>query len=233
MKSLCIGDIHDRIDLLEFILKQYEHKVDEIIILGDFFDSFEGKIKDAIKTANYLKKILDNNKINILYGNHDLHYMFPKNIYIRGSGYSRNKANEINKILKLEDWKKFKVYYISQNFLFSHAGFHRGMFNPLYNLTGKMFLNIHDSFYDLYGNIGNGIFSAGKARGGQYEKGGITWLDWSEEFESIEGINQVVGHTPGEIIKTKTAKESTNYCIDALPNEILEIDNGICKIIKI
>jgi hypothetical protein len=31
--------------------------------------------------------------------------------------------------------------------------------------------------------------------------GGITWLDWTTEFQPVPGLHQIVGHTPGEFTR--------------------------------
>ena len=43
---------------------------------------------------------------------------------------------------------------------------------------------------------GSWIFNAGHGRGGMQRVGGITWCDYTREFFPVQGINQIVGHTP-------------------------------------
>jgi hypothetical protein len=40
------------------------------------------------------------------------------------------------------------------------------------------------------------FFGCGRSRGGSFAKGGITWQDFDTDFVPIEGVNQIVGHTP-------------------------------------
>ncbi len=41
----------------------------------------------------------------------------------------------------------------------------------------------------------NPWLDAGFARGGLQAIGGMTWLDWNEEFAPVPYVNQIVGHT--------------------------------------
>ena len=57
------------------------------------------------------------------------------------------------------------------------------------------------------------ILGAGEDRGGAQGFGGPLWMDWGS-FAPIPGINQVVGHTPGDGVREKMERKSRNYCLD-------------------
>jgi len=234
MRSLVCGDIHNEIDLVDIIIKNNDHKYDEIIFLGDYFDSYFDNIEHAERTAYWLKEKLENPRYIFIFGNHDMHYRFFRNKYILGSGYSRNKADAINKIMKIEDWDKLKFFHYSQNFLFSHAGINENTLHPLngFDLTYLEKL-CRDDFIKLgFGNHSNS-FSPGIGRGGFLKKGGITWQDWSVEFVPIRNLNQIVGHTHSDSLRYKCYNNSINVNVDCLPNYLLEIDNGKLKEIRL
>ena len=182
MKSLCIGDIHDQVDLVQAILDKYEKDFDEVVFVGDFFDSFGGGKKEAEKTAHWLKESLTHPNRKHIWGNHCMHYKFFRNNQIKGSGYSRSKADAINKIMKWEDWNKLLFFYETQGFVISHAGIGEHLAHPIKGVDLKM---IKSACYEDYNNalnegVASSVFRVGTARGGEYGKGGITWLDWSE-----------------------------------------------------
>jgi hypothetical protein len=57
----------------------------------------------------------------------------------------------------------------------------------------------------------------GRLRGGWERKGGVVWQDW-REFEVIDGLTQIVGHTIGEEARWRFSDDgnsiSFNVCID-------------------
>jgi predicted phosphodiesterase len=234
MKSLVIGDVHTKVDLVEKILSKIEKNYKEIIILGDFFDSFAGNIESNEKTAQWLRESLNKpNRIH-LYGNHDFHYRFYKNRLITGSGYSRNKADAINKILTKENWNKLKFFYVSQNFVFSHAGFHQGLLHLINGFDSDyIYSKIMKEYFEINNSYVGSYFGIGKARGGNLTKGGILWQDWDLEFEPISDVNQILGHTPGKFVRYRNYNDSINVCVDTNLKYILSIDNGKLKEIKI
>ena len=121
MRTLVIGDIHNEWQLAEQIIKDSIKDYEEIVIMGDYFDSYYDTLELAESTALWVLEKMKEPKIVLLFGNHDFHYFFYKNVSVRGSGYSRNKATVINRILKRGDWHKLLFYYLSQGFVFSHG----------------------------------------------------------------------------------------------------------------
>jgi hypothetical protein len=237
MKILAISDIHNQWKLCDKIINKLKNNYDEIYILGDFFDSFHDNLKVAEETSIWLKNILCDSKIKCFLGNHDIHYRFFRNTYIRGTGYSRNKADVINKIMRYDDWDKLLFFHKCDNFVYSHAGISKNLLNSFSNSIDEqlkyLLKKCNGNFNDEL-KIGDPsfIFGPGKSRGGSLEKGGITWQDWLE-FEPIENLNQIVGHTPNNFIRYRNYNNSINVCIDTNLHYVLEIDNGKLKEIKI
>lgn len=234
MKTLVIGDIHDKVDLVDAIVNQYGANYDEIVCTGDYFDDFGNGAVFAKKTALWLKEKLNDPKFKLIFGNHDLHYKFFRNHQIRGSGYSRNKADIINEVLKHEDWGKLLFFYETQGFFISHAGIGQHMAHAIEGFSRRYLKSVlYEDYYNALPNgVYSNIFGVGHARGGPQERGGITWQDWSE-LEPIDGISQIVGHTHSDTIRYKNYDGSVNVNVDCLPNFVLEIDDGKLKEIKI
>ena len=57
------------------------------------------------------------------------------------------------------------------------------------------------------------LFGAGADRYGTLPFGGPLWMDWNT-LVPIGGVNQIVGHTPGERPRKKITPESSNHCLD-------------------
>jgi predicted phosphodiesterase len=237
VKTLVISDIHDKFAIIERILSYIENEYNEIVFLGDYFDSWPDENLNTELTANWLKQSLNESNRVMLWGNHDMHYKFYKNHYIQGSGYSRNKEGKINSIIKAEDWHKLKFIHENQGFVFSHAGIGINLLHPIRGYDLKYLLdNCREDYYNALNEGDDSIvLGIGKGRGGRHLKGGLTWLDWNTEFEPIEGLKQIVGHTSAGYIREKKG----NYCVDCLQKEdqnvyyFLEIDEGKPNIIKI
>ena len=235
MKSLVIGDVHDQTYIVDAIVNQYGSNYEEIIITGDYFDSFGNGAVFAKRTALWLKEKLNDDKFKLIWGNHDLGYRFPRNHQISCSGYSRNKSDEINSILKNEDWGKLLFFYETQGFFISHAGLGQHMAHSIDGFSRRYLKAV--LYEDYYNALPSGVYSqmfgVGHARGGPQDRGGITWQDWNQEFSPIDGLSQIVGHTHSDRIQYKNYGGSINVNVDCLPNYVLEIDNGKLKEIKI
>ena len=75
------------------------------------------------------------------------------------------------------------------------------------------------------------IFRGGSRRGGN-DVGGPLWCDFSD-FEPIQNLNQVFGHTPPSenqpLMRQKNIPDSTNICIDTGGSRVasvLLLDDG-------
>ena len=211
MKTLIIPDIHNEVENASHWIET--QKYDQVIYLGDFFDSFGDTVLDARKTAYWLKGELKHDNRIFLLSNHDAPYRFPKNDQLYCPGFTHEKSNRINEILTQEDWFRFKLFHNIDNWYFSHAGIHP-KFIPYVGI--EFFYRVcNEALENAKANIPDSLFSAGYARGGSDEHGGILWMDWSA-LVPMSGINQVVGHTPYRWIRELRTSESENYCLDVM-----------------
>lgn len=237
IKTLCIGDIHNHIEFVKQLLDKYESLFDEVVFVGDYFDSFGDNLEMTRQTSEWLKESITHLNRKHLIGNHDLGYRFFRNQFLRCSGYSRNKADVIHGVLSSEDWKKMICIYKSQGFVFTHAGIGEHLAHPQFGLDYKYLESTIQGDYRslLPSGLSSPFFSAGEARGGWTgTKGGITWQDWNQEFSPIPGLNQIVGHTnTGGGISYKNYNGSINANIDCMPNWVLAIIDGQLQEIKI
>lgn len=205
MRTLVLSDIHHRHRRAQHLIDKVPH--DKCILLGDYFDAWGDSDYEAVDTAEWLRdKVLYNDKIIALTGNHDTSYIYQDNINFRCSGYTTSKNIRINKILSEEDKSRFKVYHISDGFLFSHAGLSK----PTWELLTSVVDSNQENSLEVVDRVlskavtedieraknGNDamLFAAGWDRGGYQRHGGINWVDWNS-FAPIKNINQIVGHS--------------------------------------
>lgn len=249
MKTIIIPDLHNRLEFVEpALISPALQPYDNVIFLGDYFDDFYDTPQDVTKSARWLKQSLHKSNRIHLWGTHDLWYRFPNNPFIFASGNSEKKLCAINRILTMDDWNLIRPYYYEQNFLMTHAGVHNYLILQYalknkhifgkYIVNRKLQLSVQEivdqiikpatehALKDVSDNISNIWFEAGFARLGMHQVGGITWLDWSEEFQPVPGLNQIVGHSELQIPEQKNTRYSKNYCIDTRNSHIGILENG-------
>lgn len=222
-RTLIFPDQHHKVLWIEDFLKSQTYT--ELVFLGDYFDAFNDTVTDAQRTAYWLKYALeDYPDAHFLLGNHDIAYRFPTNHYLWCSGNTKAKSESINKILTQEDWAKFKLCHYTQGFLCSHAGITKHLYSVAPAVEDIENL-CQDALEKASKVICTPILDVGRSRGGGRPFGGITWGDW-REFEPIEGINQIVGHTPNFYVRSNSIPDSQNYCIDTQAAHVGVIEDG-------
>jgi hypothetical protein len=252
MKTIVIPDVHHRIKNVQNIL-DVETDYDEVVFLGDWFDSFhEPPIVASFEdTGLYLKHLItehpNKSKFIFLLGNHDIQYIYcnnnsshtsihsPASYYC--SGFSKNKAKTFRKVFFDNNLKdqffidNFRLVYKTQNWTLSHAGLHAS--HIPYNKDIDFIINVAaKEAWKNFRNIShqhNWIISAvGLCRGGCDRVGGALWLDWRYEFQpEIVLGKQIVGHTTisaPSVLGQGTDIESWNF--DTTKHYCV-IDNGV------
>jgi hypothetical protein len=136
-RVLILGDIHQDLNWAKLVIDTEKGNYDHIICLGDFFDSFWDypRVVSVRATARFVIDLIAGKygPSTVLLGNHDacyaesykynVKYTNPRQLYTACSGYTKNKAKDINGELELSDWKKFNLFCVCNGFLSSHAGF--------------------------------------------------------------------------------------------------------------
>lgn len=255
--GVIIPDVHEQIGKLKKVIEKYDPDVEWIVFLGDFFDTFKGLTWETHETTRWLADNLLNPKYVFVWGNHDLHYMMPINAMIC-SGFDAKKLAIIRNILSDKHWKQFKLAHFlwdqpepnedRNEWLVSHAGLHPYFIHPYHGWSRKYVAEqCEEAMYKLkYEQNVVPLLQCGRGRGGIARIGGIVWADWNREFEPIEGLNQIVGHTPGDDVRTKVLRDksndpkkrgsvvSMNYNLDTHLNHVLLVyDNHTFEIARI
>lgn len=232
MKSLIIPDIHTKWQKADSIVKKYKD-VDEIVLLGDYFDDFGDSPKLNGRTAQWLKEeVLYNDKVTAILGNHEFNYLYNKSPY-QCSGYSSSKKWKINQIMTSKDWYQLKPYYIAQGWYCTHAGITAPLcIHPVKGWDPEYFEKMIDK---AMSGIPTGLitkeFSAGQYRGGVHAYGGINWCHFPNEFQAINGVKQVFGHTPGK--EPRQHLNTDNWCLDTHLHHVGLIEDGELKVIPV
>jgi hypothetical protein len=234
---LIVPDVHEKIEILKRLLEDYPDT--DTVFLGDWLDDFDSDVISAECTVEWLRNNVENPRYRFLWGNHDLSNVYGlNNRELMCSGFMLWKQPIVKELTYENCWRHFGLITLADKYLCSHAGLHKMMMPWNYRGSTK---NRHEALEAEATRVLNALragtvdpwLQAGRSRGGVQEVGGITWLDWSE-FEPIDGLNQIVGHTrrDGEVRRKKTSK-SDNWCIDTELFSALLIENGVPKIIPV
>ena len=122
-KICAIGDTHGRLNWEEIVAKELESS-DKIIFMGDYFDTHddispEQQLSNFNEIVAYKRANMD--KVVMLIGNHDYHYM--NLVSDNYSGYQRGYAKSFNEAIEtaLADGL-MQMCYTHAHFVFTHAG---------------------------------------------------------------------------------------------------------------
>ena len=245
--KLIIPDIHNKTARAEAIIAQYPD-AEEIILLGDYFDSFDDTPADAARTARWLKKSLADPRRRHLFGNHDLPYAFPWNNRLGCPGYTPQKAKVIRDFLGAEHWEQILPYHIieavDRPILFTHAGLTLpnlygfelaeqaspgGKFAHLPALPLGDHLAVMKHEFQKWSAACRTCdyhhFMHGGSRHGKPGHGGPQWVD-ARDFTPIHGLDQVVGHTIRSEPTETIATDSRNLFLDCRLEFYATWENG-------
>ncbi len=233
MKIGVIGDIHGRSIWKEFIK---DETIDKWVFIGDYFDSFDISFTEQFHNFKELIKFkVDNNdKVVLLVGNHDYHYM--KTIDETYSGYQYKTAYYIQALVTdAVDAGHLKLCYKHENFLFTHAGVTKTWYQSFIDGNeiniDMVETNLNDYFHYKPKVF---IFNAGKNNSGYGDDitQGPLWVrPASLKEDMISGITHVVGHTGVDGI-TIYDNLILIDCLD-YKNEYLVIENGKAEVKRI
>lgn len=204
MKYIFVGDIHGKVEQVERALAKDGMK----IFVGDFMDSFDRPWNDHAKCLDLVIEACKKDEAKIIYGNHELSYLQPHH---RCSGYNVEMEQVVfDRKKDIEALFKSHIL-ITPEFLVSHAGLTKQIWDK-FQLTLD---NLDDKLQDWWPNIRTPMHWIGNYRGGLNKVGGLFWCDWNAEFNPIEGLTQVFGHTAGRGVRQRV----NSFCIDCLDNE--------------
>ena len=233
---IIIPDVHGR-DFWRWAVAQRKEE-NTIVFLGDYLDPYEYEWiywSDAYKGLLDIIAMKQENpeKVVLLLGNHDLHYLFPS---LRGSRYNEYQAEKIRKTF-MDNLDCFQMAAESeidgQRFLFTHAGVNKAwvekyadLFGSVDKVTAETFnsLMFKETFVEALGDISS-------LRWGSDRAGSMVWAD-VEEFEWSEArlpdVIQVFGHTLQD--NGPRVIGNSMYCLDCKRAFVLNSSGEIVRI---
>jgi predicted phosphodiesterase len=216
-KILTIPDLHGKSTWKQI----FDLKYDYIIFLGDYVDDFTATNLDIFDNLNRiieLKKAFPE-KIVLLWGNHEQHYLFGNNQY-RCSGFRVGMFPVLHQQLNKEK-ELFQYAFQYKDHIWTHGGIHVGWWK--FRFKGNDKENIADQLNARYIEKKSGIFDpkieclfdCGWDRGGSAKVGSPLWVDRSSLWlKGLPGVHQIVGHNKVDKIMNCPSRDngSVTFC---------------------
>ncbi|MDB5142975.1 MAG: metallophosphoesterase [Mucilaginibacter sp.] len=158
-------------------------------------------------------------KIVLLLGNHDIHYLyFPRYQCV---GFRSSMQRQLTNLF-YQNRHLFQIAYQKENYFFTHAGITNSWYSEFLKLP--ILAEIEDE-KDTLANLINKVdqtrhryilHTAGYFRGGR-GNGGVTWADIKEtQIDMLKGYHQIVGHSTVEKVKSIRYTDYSITYIDVL-----------------
>jgi hypothetical protein len=243
LPALVIPDVHQNFERAEEIVAAHGTDCASVVFLGDYLDSRECRSLEALRaTLVWLRASLRDPRRTHLLGNHDLAYVFcARDTFC--TGWNDRRQDVFNEVIGTElAWMRENMHLAIQAgpWVLSHAGFGPKCRDASVDQLLAWAGHAHRALPRLGGRGPvHCLNGCGRSRGGYQSEGGLTWLDWLDEFQPLPGIHQLVGHTSdvapryrhlnceGHLIAGKLAPQnfprsmtacgfrSVNWCLDA------------------
>lgn len=230
MKIIALGDIHGRNIWKEIVQK--ESDADKFIFIGDYFDTRDGGYSPNRQIENFKEiiafKKANPDKVIILTGNHDFHYIRGINEIYSGyqAGYAIDIAEQIHDAIKND---LMQMCYVHDKYVFTHAGVTK-TWAEAYEID---LTNLEQSLNDLFKFKPYSFkFAMGEyfsSTGDDVTQSPIWVRPSSLLTDMIDGVICVVGHTSvlemtihNKIILIDTLGTSKEYLsiIDGIPHKL-------------
>ena len=238
-KVAAIGDIHGTtkfLDCYEKILKN-DPDVDEIIVLGDWFDPYiEIDLDTMIERYNEFVNIWkSDNRIKSILGNHDIAgYIIANDCTNRTIKFGK-MAQRITDVIKPNLPESYLTYKIG-NYMFSHAGVSQEWINEISQYTYYNYVDdimnckkgwTEDELSDICP-----FYPFDWSGCGEDRHQSCVWIRPSSLYNcAIRDYNQVIGHTRVNEITKVTLKNGKDLWLvddDQKPNYlILNIEENV------
>lgn len=225
-KIIIVPDVHGRTFWRSS--KEKIKEVDKVVFLGDYLDPYPAEgitTKDAIKEFKEIIKFRKKypEKVVLLIGNHDCHYLDLSPNITPCSRYDYENAAKIKKIFN-DNKDLFQLLYKEDKYLFSHAGVIRDWMTEQCDcvILSALLRNQHLAYDHLW--------YMSSLRGGYGQYGSCVWSDVRQFVNQYSGVFQIFGHT--QLVKEYFGPfpgHETYACLDCRKCFILSIEEQTIK----
>lgn len=230
MKLIALGDCHGRLNWKDIVEKELETS-DKFLFIGDYFDTHydetpEQQLSNFNDIVSFKKANID--KVILLIGNHDMHYL--SGVDESYSGFQYGWYKQFNEALEAALAEELmQMCYVYDKYVFTHAGV-TNTWCATHGVNRQPHL-LEDSINELFKTNKYAFYFQ---MGSNYSQSGddVTqsplWVRLPSLFQDgLIGFRFVVGHTT---LKELTITENV-IGIDCLgtSGEYLIIENKIAK----
>ena len=226
MKIITISDLHGKGTETwgDIVDKTLKGEFDKAVFLGDYPDSWTASNEDIYNNLESLIKIAKfyPEKIILLVGNHCVQYMLRRPHESNPYSCSGYRPDMHQDLYDLYDSEKhlFKLAYQQYNYLWTHAGIHKGWWEYDFPYSNTNIHDIANILNDAFKHEEPSIFQVGHKRGGFKDVGGPLWADKSMTYKKpLEGLHQIVGHSRSKIETIKINDSTSITFTDCLDEE--------------
>ena len=214
LKTITVGDLHGLNKWQSINPADYDY----IIFIGDYMDSFTIQnvlmLENIMNILEFKKQYPD--KVILLYGNHDIHYLYAESTDYRCTGYRPEIALTFKEIF-IHYNSLFQIAFQHDNVLWTHAGVNS-------KWAKKYLVDVNILEYAEYLNSmmqdrisRDIIMEIGHRRGGFHDTGGPMWSDQKDNKRfPIDHLIQIYGHTAQDEIKIIKKKSYELINVDCL-----------------
>lgn len=228
--TIVIGDVHGLTNWQDIVNSHPNHR---IVFLGDYCDPYEcmedEDVVDNLWNIISCKKLYPE-RIVLLLGNHDMHYLFDEEHFRCGSRFNPDLEERLHDMFELN--RDLFVYaYQDGERLYTHAGMGAIWFRDVFGWEKAV---TRDSLPEIARALNHptkkqfkAMCMVGRARGGNHVYPGIFWADITEVSMPVRGIHQVVGHNQVDRPRTLKTYDDTSitFCDCLRFDEFLELKN--------
>ena len=206
--TMVVGDIHGMYHIVTRVLKEAIDKDYNVVFVGDYLDSRTLGTEEQMKALDVVIKYAQSlpDRVTAILGNHEWSYIDLRKMCSgwRGRTYDAILNGGYVELMS----EVMKPYVFVGDWLITHAGV-SGKLLKEYNLTLDTYLK--DEYYH---------HMIGRSRGGNCKYGAHYWCDFFNDFEPIDGLNQVFGHTNcGSSPVVVEGNNSININVDCINDE--------------
>ncbi len=224
---LLIFDPHQNIQWCKNIIAKERGRISHLLLGGDYFDTFDRALPCADAMCDYLLELEQEffGHVTILLGNHDIPYVESARM-LRDtgavgrpnhwcSGYNEEAARVIATRLGEKFWSQCRLFQVTNGWLATHAGV-AGRHWPTTKTPAAALRKFEARCQRALAEAQekpSELLGAGFARFGMWPVGGLTWLDFSDEFADDPRIPfpQVCGHTTS---RSGARQNGRAWCLD-------------------
>ncbi len=217
MDVITIGDLHGSPAWKDISPADWDH----MVFVGDYADSFEYDDRQILENLIEIIRLKNTHpgKVVLLWGNHDLAYLFLDKQGHGCSGFRPGMAKDLHDLYTKNSDLFLTAWQIGK-YIWTHAGIVWAWYEYYIKKEEPLDATLSDTLNRLFREYNPPLFHVGPLRGGIHRHGGVFWADLRETlYDPLPRYHQIFGHTKtGNGIRSYISenKSTSVTCTDCL-----------------